>query len=369
MGVVPENKRLKILLVLSVCVMTALVFVMTYSFNTDDEEVTEKVGFIILGNVREVGWNASNFNGMKAACEHYDIELLLRENVEENTGQCRDAIKELINEGATMIFLASFSYSAEAKDLIESYPNIGFASNAGTTYPKNLTAYFVRMYQGRYLSGVLAGMKTKSNVLGYVAAMPNSEVNRGISAFTLGAQSVNPNVKVVVMWTGSWQDEEIEKVHAERLIKEAGADVLTYHQDEAATADVADSLGVDFIAYNAVLEGYSDHYLASLNCRWDLFYKDVVQRYLKGELNSIQNHWIGVSQGAVNLSNYSKAVTPQMLETVENVHRQLNEDKFIFSGEIYDNQGNKRCAEGEVISDDVLLTKMDWLVRGVEVLD
>ena len=268
-----------------------------------------------------------------------------------------------------MIFLASYAYPIEAKNLIEECPGIAFATNSSEVHAKNLTAYFVRMYQARYLSGALAGMRTKSNVIGYVAAMSNTEVNRGINAFTLGVQQTNPNAKVVVMWTGSWQDEETEKNHAQQLIEEAGADVLTYHQNEAVTAQVAEKFGEDFIAYNAILDSKSEHYLTSVVCRWDLYYTDIIQRYLKGEINSVKNHWLGIERGAVMLSEYSPAVSPRIISKIDSLKQELMNGKLIFSGRIYDNKGNIRCENGEAIGDDTLLENINWLVRGVEVLE
>lgn len=333
------------------------------------DEPQEKIGFIILGDIRVTGWNESQYRGIKAACENFDTELLVRDNIKENSGQCTTAIKDLARHGAGMIFLASYSYSREAQSLVEEYPNIAFATNSAEVHAKNMTAYFVRMYQARYLAGALAGLKTKSNVIGYVAAMFNTEVNRGINAFTLGVLRTNPKAKVVVMWTGSWQNEKIEAAHAQRLITEAGADVLTYHQDESTTAQVAEKFGVDYIAYNEILSNRSEHYLTSIVCDWDLYYSDIIQRYLKGELNSVKNHWLGLERGAVMLSDYSPAVTTEMASKIDSLKQDIINNHLIFSGKIYDNAGNIRCEEGEAISDDMLLENINWLVKGVEVLE
>ena len=363
-----ENKRLNILLVSGVCVVAALVLVILFGFNTETETHKMKVGFIITGDIHEAGWSASHYDGIKAACDELGLELLVRGNVKENSGQCPAAIEDLVSQGAEIIFLTSFNYPSEARAVIDKYPNIPFMDISMQETAKNLTACFARMYQGRYLAGALAGMKTKSNVLGYVAAIPNSEVCRGISAFALGAQKVNPDAKVVVMWTGDWQNPEVEREHARRLIEEAGADVLTYHQNEAATADVAESLGVDFIGFNALLEGYSDHYLTSVLCRWDLFYKDVFQQYFKGELSSVKYHWIGVPENVIILSKYSPAVTQEMQTKIAALENELKNAGHVFSNEIYDNQGILRCAAGQSLSDDDLLQQINWLVQGVEVL-
>ncbi len=362
-------KNFNLLVAIAAFLIIVLPAMMFLNFNEEFAERKEKIGFIILGDITIPGWNESQYKGIKAACEEFGVELLVRDKVKENSGQCTEAIKNLVNNGAGMIFLASYSYSIEAQNIIGEYPHVAFATNSAEVHAKNMTAYFARMYQARYLSGALAGMRTKSNVIGYVAAMSNTEVNRGINAFTLGVQRTNPQAKVVVMWTGAWQDEKIEAQHAERLIKEAGADVLTYHQDEDATAQVAEKFGADFIAYNAILDTKSEHYLTSVICRWNLYYSDMIQRYLKGEINSVKNHWLGIERGAVMLSEFSPAVTEKMITRLESLKQELVNGNLIFAGEIYDNTGKIRCAAGEAISDDTLLEDINWLVKGVEVLE
>lgn len=345
------------------------VVVLAFNFSQDFEEPHAKIGFIITGDIHTPGWNGSHYDGIKKACDDFGVELLVKDNVKENSGQCPKAIDELVKEGAGMIFLASYSYPMEVQNIIAAYPNVAFATISAEIHGRNLSSYFVRMYQGRYLSGALAGMKTKTNVVGYVAAMSNTEVNRGINAFTLGVKRVNPNAKVVVIWTGNWKDEVTEMLNAERLIKEAGADVLTYHQNEDATGIVAERLDTDFIGFNAILNGYSEHYLTSVICRWDLYYADIIQRYLKGEINSVDNYWVGIDRGAVMLSDYSPAVSEEMISRIEFLKAELINDYLIFSGEIYDNQGNLRCRDNEAISDDTLLEDVNWLVKGVEVIE
>ena len=346
-----------------------IIILLVFGVDVESKQNQDKIGFIITGDVTEKGWNESHFSGMKKACEDLQLTLLYRENIPENSGKCSEAVEELISEGVKVIALMSFNYPTEVRPLMEKYPNIFFISMSTLEKAKNFTSCFARMYQGRYLSGVLAGMKTKTNKVGYVAAMPNSEVNRGINAFALGVQRIKPNAKVFVMWTGDWQNEEVEAKNAETLITKYGVDVLTYHQNEDATGKVAERYGVDFIGYNALLEGYSEHYLASVICRWDLFYKDILQRHLKGELLLTRNHWIGVQQGAVILSNFSDSVTQEMRESLNDINSELADNRnLIFWNDIYDNEGNLRCKENQVISDYELLRNINWLVRGVEVV-
>ncbi len=356
--------RLAILLLI-----TLLLGALIFRISADPVAPHRKVGFIILGDIHAPGWNASNFEGINTACQKLGIELAVRDHVDTHGGACGQAIRELAAEDCGMIFLGSYSYSTDAKDVVAEYPGIAFATNSAEVHTANMTAYFVRMYQARYLSGALAAMRSKTGVIGYVAAMPNVEVNRGINAFTLGVLRINPNARVVVGWTNDWENPQVEKALAERLIRESGADVLTYHQDDAAVAETADKFGVDFIAYNAPIPEGLTHGLAAVRCRWDIFYEDLLSRHMKGELNAMRNHWIGIDRDAVLLSELSPAVTDSMRTRITSLRQELLNQQLIFSGPLYDNRGVLRCREKETISDDTLLENMNWRVRGVTELD
>ena len=365
-----DKNILKNLLVVIFFATASMIYFTTFYIKEDSDEVGEKVGFIITGDIKEKGWNESHYRGIQKACENLKLQLLCRDHVPENSGKCPEEVENLVSEGAKIIFLVSFNYPAEVLPLMEKYQNVIFISMSTLEEAKNLTSCFARMYQGRYMSGALAGMKTKTNSIGYVAAMPNSEVNRGINAFALGVKRTNPDAKVFVRWTGDWQNEEVEAKNAEILITEYNTDVLTYHQNEDAVGKVAEKFGVDFIGYNALLENYSEHYLTSVICRWDLFYEDILQKYLKGELVTLRNHWIGAQQNAITLSDYSSAVDERMRLTLDSIYIELESDgNLIFCNEIYDNEGNLRCEEYEIISDYELLRSINWLVDGVEVVD
>ena len=356
---------------LAIFLMTIIIFLITFLMTgcNDSKDEPKNIGFIILGDVNKSGWNAEQYNGIKAACEKYNLKLLVRDKVVPNSGQCQTAIRELASENAGMIFLASYSYSKEVKNLLGKYPEISFATNSAEVHAKNMTAYFVKMYQARYLAGALAGLMTKSNKIGYVAAIKNSEVNRGINAFALGVQRVNPNAKVFVTWTNSWQDESKEIENTNKLIQKIGVDVITYHQDESTTADTAESLGVNYIAYNQILKSESPHYLASIICHWDLYYTDIIKHYLGGDLNAVKNRWIGIKENVVELANISSSIDPAIINQIESLKEELKNDKMIFSDEIFDNEDCVRCIKGKVIGDDFLIERMIWLVKGIEVVN
>jgi basic membrane protein A len=124
--------------------------------------------------------------------------------------------------------LTSFGYGTYLDKLSARYPNVAFFCISGHGKAKNSTSYFARLYQVRYLAGIVAGAATKTGVLGYVAAMPNAQTNRGINAYAMGMRKVNPQAKLVVRFTGSWDDEKAQRDSVSRLAA-AGADVITYH--------------------------------------------------------------------------------------------------------------------------------------------
>ncbi len=357
----------RILLVLIAVVLLAIIAVIALTGR--DKFSVVKVGLILTGSAGEQGWNSAHYQGVKYACEKLGTELLVEENVPEEGEACAAAVKELAEEGASMIILSSYAYPSLVKNVTEEYPEVAFYGISAEYYAKNLTSYFGRMYQARYLAGMLAGMKTESNCIGYVAAMPNSEVNRGINAFTLGVREVNPDAVVKVIWTNSWDEREREVAATERLIKEVNADVITYHQNRHFVAETADAAGVYSIGYNERVEGLSERYLTAAAWDWKALYYRIIREVMKGEANAVKRHWFGLDTGVVGLTELSSAVDEEMRQKVKDTEKALYAGKNIFSGIIYDNTGELRCGEGESVSDSILLEAMDWYVEGVEFCD
>ncbi len=347
-------------------VITAVLLIGIFCFGKSGEEAAVKAGFIMSGSMDETGWNSMHYQGVKNACEELGAELLVKENIQEFSGQCESALRELAEEGVQVIFLSSYGYSQEVKDVVKEYPEIAFYANSSEYHEDNMTSYFVRMYQARYLAGILAGMQTENGRIGYVAAMANNEVNRGINAFTLGVKKANPDAKVVVAWTGAWDDAERETSAANALIKQEHVDVLTYHQNQMYVLDAAEAAGIDSIGYHMAAEGLSDHYLTSVVCSWQMVYQQMIREVMQGKANSEKNYWIGLEQEAVGLSEYSGRVTEEEKAAVEEAVEEIKNGRDIFSGEIYDTEGKLRCSENEVISDEILLEQFDWYVESVE---
>lgn len=357
-------RQIFLLFLAGLVLIVTIIFII---FTGSKKNMTCTVGLIMTGETDDDGWNSAHYNGVISACEKLGTELIIKENVAEGSGECADAIHELVKEGAGMIILSSYSYSSETKDVIDSYPEISFYAISSEYYAKNITSYFGRMYQARYLAGIIAGLQTESNSIGYVAAMPNSEVNRGINAFTLGAKSVNPETTVHVYWTGTWDDEASETAAAEALINNKAADVLTYHQNQHYTAQTADKAGIYSIGYNEEAEGLSDKYLTAAVWNWDALYYQIIREYVQGQPNSVERRWFALDSGTISLSEFSPLVKDAALQAVEEAKNRLLKGEDVFSGEIYDNNGVLKCNRNETLMDEMLFENMNWLVEGVEI--
>jgi len=354
--------RRGVIFIVSVAV---LIIVAGIAFAGYKKNTETKIGLILTGETEDHGWNGVHYEGVAYACEKLGAKLLVKENVTEGTGRCVEAVNELAAEGASMIILSSYAYPEEVKDVVGDYPEIAFYGISAENYADNMTSYFGRMYQARYLSGIIAGLQSKSGQIGYVAAMPNCEVNRGINAFTLGVKSVNSGANVHVKWTNSWDNEESEEKAAAALIKDKNVDVLTYHQNQHYTALAADEAQIYSIGYNEEVEEISDKYLTAAVWNWQKLYHQILREHMLGKSNSVKRHWFGIDTGVVELAEYSDLVSEEARTLVEEAKNDILSGKDVFSGIIYDNEGLQRCDEGENISDEILLEKMDWYVDGV----
>ena len=135
---------------------------------------------------------------------------------------------------------------------------------------------------------------------------------------------------------------------------------------------LAEKLGIDYIGYYEDLGKHnwrSEHALTSVVCNWDRYYEDIIRRYLKGELNYMDKQWVGMEAGFVELCDFSAAVTEEEKARLAQIKEKMLGGRFVFAGEIYDRQGKLRCRPDESIRDDRLLQHMDWLVKGVEILE
>lgn len=361
-----ENmKKIIITAIIIVVALVAGIFVINI-YETDSEVTKEStnVGLILNGNKDDKTWGQSHYDCLQITAGELNLNIICRECV--TTDVVAAEIDELVAEGCEMIIANSYEFKDSISEAAERYPEIYFFHATGTDYGKNMCSYFGRMYQARYLTGIVAGLQTETNCIGYVAAMPISEVNRGINAFTLGVRSVNPDAVVYVRWTDSWLDDATAKDAAEQLIAERNIDVLTVHTDALTPLLVAEEHGIAAIGYNADnREEYPNAYLTAAVWNWEPFYTSKLLSCLQGKFVG-DNYWEGLESGMVSVSELSdnaKQGTDAALESAR--QRILSGTYDVFYGPIYDNEGTLRIAEGECMTDNAMLNEFDWYVEGV----
>ncbi len=353
---------------LAVAVVIAIVATIAF-FNPEKKNDTVTVGVVLPGARGEYGWNGVHAQAIEKACTELGAEVKIYENIAEYSGKCAQAVEEMSEEGIGIVILESYNYPDEIEDIMRAHPEMSFYCCSTKRAIPNYAAYFARMYQARYLSGIVAGMTTNTNKIGYVAAMSNNEVNRGINAFALGVRRVNPQAEILVKFTGTWDDEEKEKQAAHTLKEKGGADILTYHQNRPFVVDAAEEMGIDVIGYNMDRGDYSSHLLTCVVSDWSKIYREIIGDYMRKKQVSVPNYWIGIENDAVRLDFYSDRVSDAVKDEVDKAKDEMEAGYEVFSGVIYDNNGEQRCNEGEVISDDVLLQQMDWFAEGVEIYE
>ncbi|MCA1928186.1 MAG: BMP family ABC transporter substrate-binding protein [Calditerrivibrio sp.] len=324
-----------------------------------------KVGFVYVGPVGDGGWTYAHDLGRKELEKlPFVKETRYIESVPEGADSTR-VITNLAQKGYNLIFTTSFGYMDPTIEVAKKFKDVSFMHCSGYKTSENVGNYFGRMYQARYLSGIIAGGMTKSNIIGYVGAHPIPEVIRGINAFTLGVRSVNPKAVVKVVWTNTWYDPGTERNAAESLL-DVGADVLTMHQDTPSTLQAAEKRGKYSIGYNSDMKKYAPNgFLTAPIWNWGVLYKEIATQVSKGTWKP-ESIWWGLEKKVVDLSPISKKVDKKIIEKVSAERKNIEQGKNkIFTGPIKDQSGKIVVPEGKTMTDAELLS-MNFFVEGVQ---
>ena len=358
----------KVLVVASGIILIIIIGIIQISVRETDTEVTRertKVGFILNGTIDDHSWGQAHYEGMEKCADSLNLEVCYRENVPTDE-RCREYIEELIDLRCEIIICNSFGFGDYALEAANEHRDIYFFHATGVVESDNLATYFGRIYQMRYLSGIVAGLQTETGEIGYVAAYPIPEVNRGINAFTLGVRQVNPDAKVYVEWTQSWTGDEEAEQATEKLLAEHSIDVLTIHTDTNKALEIAEERGIWSIGYNMDnMELYPNTFLTAPVFEWENFYEPHILECLQGKFAG-KHYWDGAETGIVSLAPLSRNVKPGIREEVEEANKKFLSGTFdVFYGPITDTDGNMRIGEMECMTDEEMLNAFDWYVEGV----
>lgn len=325
-----------------------------------------KVGFIYVGPVGDAGWSWSHDQGRLYLEKQLGskVETTYVESVPEGADSER-VIEELVQKGNKVIFATSFGYMDSMLAVAKRHPDVRFFHATGYKTAENMSTYFGRAYQARYLTGIVAGLQTKKNQIGYVAAFPIPEVVRGINAFTLGVRSVNPNATVKVVWTNTWYDPAKEKDAAKSLL-DVGVDLIAMHQDTPGPLQAAEEKGVFAVGYNSDMSKFAPKaFLTAPVWNWGPYYVKSVESVMNNSFKAEQ-YWGSMKDGIIDIAPIAPFAHADAKAKVEAARKQILDGSWdVFTGPIKDQTGKVKVEAGKKMTDEEMLS-FDWFVEGVE---
>ena len=368
----------KFVILLGVVVVAGLAFIMSSEKASekvtgvaDDKKV--KVGFVYLTTPGDHGWTYAHEVGRQDVIKHFGdkVETTFVENVPEGPDATR-VIRDLAKQGNDIIFTTSFGYMDPTLKVAKEFPEVKFDHITGYKRAPNMATGNIRFYEGRYVQGVVAGLMTKSNKIGYIASFPIPEVIQGINAFGLGLRSVNKDAEVSVIWVNTWYDP-VKEADAAKVHIAEGADILAQHTDSPAMLQTAEKAGVYGFGQSSDMKAFAPkaQLFSSVN-NWGPYYVSQIQALMDGSWTTgdgpdhwAGNTWAGMADDFLVLTpfeNMPADVAKAAQKAAGDIKSGTNK---IFTGPIRDNTGAERVSAGKTLNDGELFTTLDYYVEGV----
>jgi len=323
-----------------------------------------KVAFIYTGSHNDGGWSQAHDNGRLYLEEKLPyVETAYSDNVPDGA-PAEKVIRDYCNQGYKVIFTTSFGFMDPSLNVAKDFPDVVFENCSGYKTAENMGSYYGRIYQADYLSGLIAGMMTKSNYIGFVAPFSIPDVVGNINAIAIGAREVNPDAKVHVIWLNSWYDP-VQEANAAQTFLANSADIIVVRLNTPAPLQVAEKAGKYGIGYNIDQAAAAPKAcLTSRVWHWGLYYVQIVKEVHEGTWKS-GAYWGGMETGLVELAPYGPMVPQKVRDYVNKRKQEIIEGTFkVFSGPLYDQNGKLKVKEGEEMPDGDKLS-IQWFVEGV----
>ncbi|MDE0725444.1 MAG: BMP family ABC transporter substrate-binding protein [Alphaproteobacteria bacterium] len=343
----------------------ALSLAMTFAAGAATAADILKIGFIYVGPVGDHGWSYQHDQGRLAIEKELGdkVETVFVEKVAEGPDAER-AITRLARQGAGLIFTTSFGFMDPTLKVAKRFPKVKFEHATGYKRSENVATYNARFYEGRYIIGQIAAKMSKSGVAGYIASFPIPEVVMGINSFILGAQTINPNFKLKVIWVNSWFDPGKEADAAKVLIGQ-GADIITQHTDSTAPLQIAADKGaMGFGQASDMIKFAPKAQLTSIVDNWAPYYVRRTKEVLAGTWKA-SDTWDGLAQGTVEMAPYTNMPADVAAIAMKTEAAIISGKLHPFTGPLYKQDGSMALAAGKII-DDGALAGMNWYVKGID---
>jgi basic membrane protein A and related proteins len=327
------------------------------------------IGIVYVGPRDDFGWNQAHAVAVQALKALPGVKAVEEENVPE-TDACAKSMESMVNlDGANIILGTSFGYFDPFMiDLAKKYAKVEFRHAAplwsAEKHPKNLGSYFGYLNQAHYVDGVAAGLSTRSNKLGFVAAKPIASVLSNINSFLLGAKKTNPNATVQVIFTGDWS-LPVREAEAVNALVDAGCDVITCHVDgPKVVIETAEKRGVKTCGHNSNQAPLAPKgFITGAEYKWETIYKGYATLLAEGK--PLPNMTAGGYEGdMVRNSPFGAGASEAARTAATAAMADLRAKKPIYVGPLKDNKGNV-VIDKTYDNLDPFLDKMDYLLEGV----
>ena len=325
-----------------------------------------KVGFIGVGPIGDLGWTFQHDVGRQAMVKALGdkVDPTFVENVPEGADAER-AIEQLARTGHKLIFTTSFGFMDATIKVAAKYPNVFFEHCTGFKRAANVSTYAARFYEGRYIQGQIAAKMSKSGVIGYIVSFPIPEVISGINSTILGAQSINPNIKVKIVWVNSWFDPPKEADAAKALVDQ-GADILTQHTDSPAAMQIAEQRGIHAFGQSSDMIKFGPKaQLTADTDYWGNYYSERATAVLDGKWKS-EDTWGGLDAGMVVMSPYTNMPDDVKKMAMETQAAIKAGTLHPFKCPVVDQDGKTLECKGGTRLDDGQILSMNFYVKGIE---
>jgi basic membrane protein A len=323
------------------------------------------VAFVYSDYLPEAGWTFAHDQARKKIQADFQGTIGVTWVQDVPTDKDADRIlRTLAKRRNLLIFETTPGFQSPMLKAAKEHPKVRFEHVAGSKTTTNLRTYDSRTYEGAYLAGVIAGGMTKTNKLGVVASVPTPDVVCEIDSFTLGAQSVNPNVATQVVWVNRRSDPPKEAEGAQALLA-SGVDVLMQTTDSKAVLQAAEKAGKFAFGWQSDMSKFVPKaHLGSVVIDWTPYYRKAVSEALAGTWKPRQTWW-GVKEGAIDLASVSSLVPASLRQTMETAKQGLRDGTFaIWKGPIVDQAGKPVLKPNQVAKDE-FLRRINFYVKGV----
>jgi simple sugar transport system substrate-binding protein len=324
------------------------------------------VGFIYVGPIGDGGWTFQHDQGRLAVEEHFGgaVETVYQESVPEGADAER-AITQMVLGGAKLIFTTSFGYMDATANVASQFPDVFFEHATGYKTAPNLAVYDARFYEGRAVTGHIAGRMTQTGKIGYIGSFPIPEVIQGINSSFIHARRANPEVEMVVAWAYTWFDPAKEADAAQAMI-EQGVDVILQHTDSTAPQAAAQEAGnvytfgqaSDMAAFKPTPR------ISSIIDNWTPYYIQRIQAVIDGTWQT-GTYWGGIAEGEVQIGEITEAVPADVRAEAEALAASIADRSYHpFTGPLNKQDGSAWLAEGQTPTDEEL-KGLNFYVEGI----